>query len=69
MGSEDAGHSPLPLAGAVASRTTVDYTKLRQDLTRAVGRLCPRWLANERDDLVQTAVVRVYARHGRGAGR
>lgn len=43
----------------VASRTTVDYTKLRQDVTRAVGRLCPRWLANERDDLVQTAVVRV----------
>ena len=37
----------------------VDYTRLRQDLARAVGRLCPRWLLSDRDDLVQAATMRV----------
>jgi RNA polymerase sigma-70 factor, ECF subfamily len=37
----------------------VHYTRLRQDLVRAVARLCPRWLADRRDDLVQAAVMRV----------
>jgi len=37
----------------------IDYSKLRHDLARAVARLCPKWLSNERDDLVQTAVMRV----------
>jgi RNA polymerase sigma-70 factor (ECF subfamily) len=37
----------------------VDYSKLRQDLARTVARICPSWLANERDDLVQAAVMRV----------
>ena len=35
------------------------YARLRQDLVRAVARLCPRWMADRRDDLVQTAVIRV----------
>ncbi len=38
---------------------SIDYTKLRQDFVRAVARLCPGWLANQRDDLVQAAVMRV----------
>ena len=38
---------------------TFDYTKLRQDLARAVARLCPRWLLSDRDDLVQSAAIRV----------
>lgn len=37
----------------------LDYATLRQDLTRAVSRLCPRWLVDRRDDLVQAAVMRV----------
>jgi RNA polymerase sigma-70 factor (ECF subfamily) len=32
---------------------------LRQDLERIVARLCPSWLSSQRDDLVQTAVMRV----------
>jgi RNA polymerase sigma-70 factor (ECF subfamily) len=32
---------------------------LRQDLERIVVRLCPSWLSSQRDDLVQTAVMRV----------
>jgi RNA polymerase sigma-70 factor (ECF subfamily) len=37
----------------------LDYTVLRRDLVRAVARLCPTWLADVRDDLVQAAVMRV----------
>jgi RNA polymerase sigma-70 factor (ECF subfamily) len=36
-----------------------DYTALRRDIARAVARLCPRWDANRREDLVQVAVMRV----------
>ena len=51
---------------------TVDYSRLRRDLARAVARICPRWLAGQRDDLVQAAVMRVMqvagARSSRGEG-
>jgi len=40
-------------------RARIDYAKLREDLVRAVARLCPGWLSNQRDDLVQAAVMRV----------
>lgn len=35
------------------------YERLRRDLSRAVARVCPGWLADRRDDLVQVAVMRV----------
>lgn len=38
---------------------TIDYVALRRDIARAVGRLCPNWMASTRDDLVQTALLRV----------
>lgn len=37
----------------------IDYTKLRRDLAQAVARVCPRWQPAFRDDLVQSAVMRV----------
>jgi RNA polymerase sigma-70 factor (ECF subfamily) len=37
----------------------LDYTKLRRDLAQAVARVCPRWQPASRDDLVQSAVMRV----------
>ena len=37
----------------------VDYATLRRDIARAVARLCPTWLAANRDDLVQAALMRV----------
>lgn len=43
---------------------------LRRRLGTAVLRLCPRWLAAEREDLVQTACVRILEsarRAGKGA--
>lgn len=40
----------------------IDVTALRQDLSRAVARVCPSWLAGQSDDLVQVAVMRVIQR-------
>jgi RNA polymerase sigma-70 factor (ECF subfamily) len=36
-----------------------EVAELRRQLVRAVERICPRWLAAEADDLVQTALLRV----------
>lgn len=44
---------------ATDGSTAIDYAALRRDLARAVGRLCPTWMAGTRDDLVQTALLRV----------
>ena len=38
---------------------TVDYVSLRRDIAKAVGRLCPHWMVDWRDDLVQSALLRV----------
>ncbi len=42
---------------------------MRKQLERAVRRVCPRWLSNQADDIVQRAVMRVLAilRQGEGA--
>src|SRR5262245_57974744 len=37
----------------------VDVGGLREDLERMVARICPAWLAAQRDDVVQAAVMRV----------
>lgn len=36
-----------------------DFAQLHRDLVRAVDRVCPRWLADRADDLVQVALMRV----------
>jgi RNA polymerase sigma-70 factor, ECF subfamily len=38
---------------------TADYDSLRTHLSRAVGRICPRMLADRREDLVQDCLIRV----------
>ncbi|MFY9820858.1 MAG: sigma factor, partial [Thermoanaerobaculia bacterium] len=38
---------------------TTDYAQLHRDLVRAVDRICPRWMADKADDLVQVALMRV----------
>jgi RNA polymerase sigma-70 factor (ECF subfamily) len=43
----------------IVADEALDYAALRRDVVRAVARLCPRWMADRRDDLVQTAVMRV----------
>src|SRR3954471_20134888 len=37
----------------------MDYAQLHRDLVRAVDRVCPRWMADRADDLVQVALMRV----------
>src|SRR6201995_835871 len=34
------------------------YAQLHRDLVRAVDRVCPRWMADRADDLVQVALMR-----------
>jgi RNA polymerase sigma-70 factor (ECF subfamily) len=36
-----------------------DYARLRNDLGKAVAKVCPGWLADRRDDLVQAALIKV----------
>ncbi len=36
-----------------------EIAELREQLVRAVARICPRWLAAEADDLVQCALLKV----------
>jgi RNA polymerase sigma-70 factor, ECF subfamily len=47
---------------------TTDIAALRQDLARAVARVCPGWLAADRDDLVQAALMRVLRKLDGGSG-
>ncbi len=46
----------------------VNAAEIRQVLERAVNRLCPRWMQASRDDLVQSAMLRILERHQSGEG-
>lgn len=37
----------------------IDWQALRRQLTSAIARICPSWLVEHRDDLVQTAILKV----------
>lgn len=39
--------------------SSMDYNQLHRDLVKAVDRVCPRWMADRADDLVQVALMRV----------
>jgi RNA polymerase sigma-70 factor (ECF subfamily) len=56
------------VASPVLLTTPIDYTKLRRDLAHAVARVCPRWQPTLRDDLVQSAVIRVMQVLAKNAG-
>ena len=45
------------------------YARLRSDLLRAVNRVCPPWLHDRKEDLVQTALIRVLEVERRGEGK
>lgn len=45
------------------------YEQLRSELSRAMLRLCPPWLADQREDLVQTALIRVMKINRKSAGQ
>ena len=41
---------------------TLDLEQLRRDILRAVRTICPRWLADQADDLAQIAISRLLDR-------
>jgi len=55
--------SALPLAAPVPSLPSEGggYERLRRDLSRAVATVCPSWLGDRREDLVQIAMLKVMA--------
>jgi RNA polymerase sigma-70 factor (ECF subfamily) len=53
------------LASAPADEVTAE---LRALLQRAVRRVCPRWLADRSEDLVQVAMIKVLEARRRGEG-
>jgi len=46
--------------------TPQELDRLRRTLERCVARVCPRWLAGQREDLVQDAMIKVQAMVRRG---
>lgn len=53
--------SPAPGAepSGAGGASEPDYAELREQLTRAVRRICPPWLASQADDIVQEAMIRL----------
>ncbi len=45
-----------------------DYAELRRRLSRAVAAVCPRWLVDRREDIVQAAMIRLFEILERGEG-
>lgn len=58
-----------PQTSTLDTDTELFVSQLRADVARAVRRICPRWLADDADDLTQVAVSRVLARIRATAGR
>jgi RNA polymerase sigma-70 factor (ECF subfamily) len=59
--------APIPLPpSAGPSRDEQGLARLREQLVRAVARVCPRWLAGRADDVVQAAFLKLLARTGEG---
>lgn len=59
-------------AGEAAAGTQAapeqEIARVRRELSRAVVRICPRWLADRADDLVQVALMRVLDAQPQGEG-
>jgi len=53
-------------ANVMAAHTAPE--QIKQVLERALTRLCPDWLRSSRDDLVQSAMLRILEKHGTGEG-
>ena len=49
---------------ALEGLSSEDVQRLRRKLTDAMARVCPHWLAPEREDLVQAALIKVVGLHG-----
>jgi RNA polymerase sigma-70 factor (ECF subfamily) len=50
-----------------ADHPTDPYARLREDLEKAVRRVCPPWLSDKAQDLVQVSMIRLLERERRDA--
>ena len=46
-----------------------EYSKLREALARAVKRVCPSWLSNRCEDIIQASIIRVMEISRRSEGK
>lgn len=60
------GSSPTARSSAADEASAPEVESLRKSLATAVARTCPFWLSQEREDLVQTALLRIVGLRGRG---
>jgi RNA polymerase sigma-70 factor (ECF subfamily) len=51
-----------------AAPPPLDFARLREDLKRAVARVCPPWLVDRSEDLVQMASMRLMEIHRKNEG-
>ncbi len=66
MGKRPTDLSSTDRSSAAAAITTSQVEALSKSLSAAVGRTCPFWLSHEREDLVQTALLRIVGLLGGG---
>ena len=64
--SDSNGGEPARAVEKIVQVLPDDYRELRADLVRAVRRVCPTWLSQDADDLVQESLIRVLQRQRRG---
>lgn len=57
------------MSSSNGSGATPSYTELHEQLQKAVTAVCPLWLADQRDDLVQNAMLRVMDLQDRSEGK
>ena len=72
LGRRVPSSSPLSIdASATASVSTAppDVEQLRADMLRTVRSVCPRWIADQADDLTQIAISRILDRLRSTEGR
>ena len=51
--------------GQAGNARSVDLAEIRRKLTESVARVCPRWSSDQREEIVQTALVRLAERIAR----
>jgi RNA polymerase sigma-70 factor (ECF subfamily) len=57
---------PAAMGSMPAPERLVRTEDIRRGLVKAVGRVCPPWLSAHRDDLVQSAMLRILELRNRG---
>lgn len=57
------------MSSSQGSGATPSYTELHERLQKAVTAVCPLWLTDQRDDLVQIAMLRVMDLQERSEGK